>query len=200
MLTNNIPQIDNIFQRVKEIPFPEVQRTFYGAEPRRDKIPCPFHQENSPSFHIYSDGFKCFGCGEAGDNVFFVAKLYELRPFEAARLIAEKFGISFKNVPFSRKDRLRLALAKADQLRESKVEEAFQDWCKNATIIFRTITEAIRVLLQKDGVEIEKDLLPLVHQLPMLEHWADTLAMGTDKEKIELYRDPSVRGWFSCKN
>lgn len=28
---------------------------------------CPFHSENTPSFHVYKDGYHCFGCGAHGD-------------------------------------------------------------------------------------------------------------------------------------
>lgn len=31
-----------------------------------DKILCPWHREETPSCHVYSDGYKCFGCGKAG--------------------------------------------------------------------------------------------------------------------------------------
>lgn len=30
------------------------------------KIRCPFHQEETPSCVLYSDGYKCFGCGAYG--------------------------------------------------------------------------------------------------------------------------------------
>jgi hypothetical protein len=32
----------------------------------QSKIHCPFHQEETPSCHLYPDGFKCYGCGAAG--------------------------------------------------------------------------------------------------------------------------------------
>ncbi len=28
---------------------------------------CPFHHDNTPSFHVYQEGYKCFGCGAFGD-------------------------------------------------------------------------------------------------------------------------------------
>jgi DNA primase len=38
---------------------------------------CPFHQEQTPTLKVYTDGagktwFKCFGCGEHGDAVAFI--------------------------------------------------------------------------------------------------------------------------------
>jgi DNA primase len=42
---------------------------------------CPFHGEKTPSFTIYEKGnsqlFKCFGCGEQGDVITFVEKVYK---------------------------------------------------------------------------------------------------------------------------
>ena len=40
---------------------------------------CPFHDDKTPSFFIFDNQrFKCFGCGENGDVVDFVQKLYGL--------------------------------------------------------------------------------------------------------------------------
>lgn len=33
---------------------------------------CPFHTETSPSFAVYPDGYKCFGCGAHGDQITWV--------------------------------------------------------------------------------------------------------------------------------
>jgi DNA polymerase family A/CHC2 zinc finger len=34
-----------------------------------DKICCPFHDDDTPSLHVYTDHFYCFGCGKHGDHV-----------------------------------------------------------------------------------------------------------------------------------
>jgi DNA primase len=44
--------------------------------PRSRKIACPFHEERTPSFHVYRHHFKCFGCGARGDIFDFAALLW----------------------------------------------------------------------------------------------------------------------------
>jgi putative DNA primase/helicase len=36
--------------------------------------PCPFHAERTPSFHVFSDHYRCFGCGEHGDVLDWLGK------------------------------------------------------------------------------------------------------------------------------
>lgn len=201
MLDNNIiTQKTDIFQAIREGPtFPEVFQAFNGGEMRRQGrffvALCPFHSEKSPSFTIYPNRFVCYGCGEKGDGITFVAKLLGLRPLDAARAIAEKFGLPVNSGPLSREDRLRISQAKAERLQRKKIEEAFRDWCKSAIFNIRTTTEAVRKVIAEKGLNIDSELLPLVHDLPRLEHIADTLCLGPDEEKLELYRIQEVRRW-----
>jgi len=40
---------------------------------------CPFHQEKTASFFVFDNNrYKCFGCGESGDVINFVQKIYNL--------------------------------------------------------------------------------------------------------------------------
>ena len=57
---------------------------------------CPFHKDKNPSMKIDSR-YYCFGCGEKGDAIDFVAKFYGLGKKEAALQIASDFGISFED-------------------------------------------------------------------------------------------------------
>lgn len=56
---------------------------------------CPFHKEKTPSFSVKKDDniFKCFGCGESGDAITFVAKIKGLEPLDAAKELASKYHI-----------------------------------------------------------------------------------------------------------
>ena len=56
---------------------------------------CPFHNEKSPSFHVYPDkGFyKCFGCGKAGDIITFIRETEQLSFTEAIETLGKRFNV-----------------------------------------------------------------------------------------------------------
>ena len=56
---------------------------------------CPFHNEKNPSFYVSPIGvYHCFGCGESGNAIKFVMKIYGYDYEEAIDYIAKKFNIS----------------------------------------------------------------------------------------------------------
>ncbi len=187
----SITQGESIFKLVGGIPAVDVFKAFCGGEVRKNKAPCPFHNENSPSFHIYENSFYCFGCGWGGDNTAFVAKLLNLRPLNAARAIAEHFNIPVSSRPLTRQDRLKLSQAKAELELEKKLQAGFKQWAKAMTYRVRGLTEAIRSVAEEQGVNT-----PLLEHLALFEYWGDVLAMGTDEERLELYRDNGFRRWL----
>jgi DNA primase len=49
------------------------------AVPRQRKVHCPFHDDHTPSLHVYEDarrGWFCFGCGRGGSIYDFAALLW----------------------------------------------------------------------------------------------------------------------------
>lgn len=56
---------------------------------------CPFHNEKTPSFNIYTetDSFFCFGCGVGGDVITFIKKIENLDYMEAVRFLAQRAGL-----------------------------------------------------------------------------------------------------------
>ncbi len=56
---------------------------------------CPFHEEKTPSFHVFTDtqSYYCFGCQAAGDIFTFVMKTEGLSFQEALELLADRAGI-----------------------------------------------------------------------------------------------------------
>ena len=72
---------------------------------------CPFHNEKTPSFYVYDNGYHCFGCGQHGDAISFVMQTQGLGFMEAVEALAGEAGL---DVP-----RPTPAAAEAERLRHS---------------------------------------------------------------------------------
>lgn len=59
---------------------------------------CPFHDEDTPSFHVRpgSGYYHCFGCGAGGDTLKFVQDYLHLSFIEAVEHLADKIGLSLR--------------------------------------------------------------------------------------------------------
>ncbi len=62
-------------------PIVYIERLARIAVPRHRKIRCPFHDDRTPSLHVYRDsgrGWYCFGCNRGGSIYDFAAHLWDL--------------------------------------------------------------------------------------------------------------------------
>lgn len=79
-------------ERARNYPIEEIARQsgLMSSVQRNNKILCPFHEEKTPSCHLYIESrtFHCFGCGEHGDNIKLTEKIYGLDFKEAVELLA----------------------------------------------------------------------------------------------------------------
>jgi DNA primase len=75
---------------------------------------CPFHNEKTPSFSIYTDHqwFKCYGCDASGDVLKFVMMIEGLTFWEALKKLADQNGIPLpkQSLASDEDTRLRAAL------------------------------------------------------------------------------------------
>ena len=86
---------------------------------------CPFHNERNPSFKVYEDHYHCFGCGEHGDHVDFVQKLYGVSNIEAAKKISHDFGLGLDNG--------ELAIPVKPRKPKPRKDEGYELWLNEAT-------------------------------------------------------------------
>lgn len=56
---------------------------------------CPFHNEKTPSFTVYTDSqsFYCFGCGVGGEIITFIRRIENLDFVEAVKTLAQQAGM-----------------------------------------------------------------------------------------------------------
>ena len=96
----------NMFETVKSAVTMKQAAEHYGCKVNRgDMICCPFHDDRHPSMKLNRDYFYCFGCGATGDVIDFVARLFGLSSYEAAKKLAYDFGIDpDKKVDMSKED------------------------------------------------------------------------------------------------
>ncbi len=68
---------------------------------------CPFHQEDSPSFHVnpQRQSWYCFGCERKGDVFTFVELIEKTDKRGALQLLAERAGVELKKLSPEQKER-----------------------------------------------------------------------------------------------
>ena len=83
------------------------QRVQLQQSGRSFKGNCPFHQERTPSFHVFPDrqSWRCFGaCATGGDAVSFVMRSENLEFGEAMRQLAQRVGLPMPDRQSARAD------------------------------------------------------------------------------------------------
>jgi DNA primase len=115
---------------------------------------CPFHNERTPSFHVFpeSQTWRCFGCQEGGDVFTFVEKQQGVDFPEALRYLAEKAGVSLEAYSSSNPERERETNALKERLR--KLNEDAVLWFHQLLLRSKEAAEA-RAYLQSRGVSSE---------------------------------------------
>ncbi|TCM69821.1 DNA primase [Acinetobacter calcoaceticus] len=95
--------VDLIGQRVK---LKKTGRTYSGC--------CPFHQEKSPSFHVYRDKqyYHCFGCQANGNAIRFLMDIDQRNFVEVMKQLSSNTGIE---LPKEQHDSKRLAYKREAQ-------------------------------------------------------------------------------------
>ncbi len=93
--------------------------------------------------------FYCFGCGEGGDGISFVAKLHGLRPIEAARLICKHFGLAADDDPAENARLRREAEARRRALKA--LNTAWREAWITATAFYRAAVQANEVTSYGDA-------------------------------------------------
>lgn len=73
------------------VPLPELVSETHDVG-RNGKALCPFHDDHTPSCHIYADGAHCYACGWRGDHLDWLEQVHGLSTSEAIAELERRAG------------------------------------------------------------------------------------------------------------
>ena len=168
-----------VFDEVKErVTAREVMERAGIVFNRNNMCRCPFHQDRTASMKVKPTDKKyfCFGCGEKGDAIDFVAKYYNRSPREAAMQIADEFGIIYDSSVRSPPKPVRREKSPMQILEETK------------TKTYRVLSDYLHLLKEWDN-EWQKSpnvLLALCPENPKELYKIKNIPAGAAGQEINL--------------
>ena len=176
-----------VFDEVKErVTAREVMERAGIVFNRNNMCRCPFHQDKTASMKVKPTDKKyfCFGCGENGDAIDFVAKYYNRSPRETAMQIADEFGIIYDSSVRSPPKPVRREKSPMQILEETK------------TKTYRVLSDYLHLLkewernFRPESMEkIDERYVEAVQNREKVEFQLDTLLWGTEDEKEAVIHD-----------
>jgi DNA polymerase I-like protein with 3'-5' exonuclease and polymerase domains len=106
-VTEPEPEPETLEQRLAAIPLADL----IGEQPVNGKIVCPFHEDDTPSLHIYRDHYHCFGCGAHGGHLDWLREVESLEVDAAVDVIFHWKGRTAPSRQENNARTLKLALA-----------------------------------------------------------------------------------------
>ena len=180
-----------IFEIVKENINLREAAELYGIDVNRyGKALCPFHNDRHPSLLVADDHFYCFACGEHGDAIDFVSRLFQLSPYDAARKLMADFHLSPDKPPSAAALHAKRIRTEAQQLRE------------NERLCFSVLSDYARVLRdwkvscapQSSAEAPNERFVEACHKLDQTEYYLDILCTGDSYERAEVIQQQMADG------
>lgn len=168
-----------IFEAVKSKVTPRMAAERYGLHVSRSgMVRCPFHDDTNPSMKLYDDHYHCFGCQETGDVIHMTAKLFGVPDREAAKKLAEDFGVQ-KEKPS--------VLAKL---------RCFQEQAEQERLCFRALRDYLHLLEEwrtkfapkTPDEELDDRFIEALQMHDCIEYLLDTLTSGKPEERAEVVK------------
>ena len=165
----------------------------YGVEVNHYGVAlCPFHNDRHPSLYVADDHYHCFACGEHGDVIDFVSKLFHLSLYDAAQKLAADFHLTPDKPPSAAALHAKRIQTEAQQLRE------------NERLCFSVLNEYRRLLLdwkkryapQTPEDVLDERFVEACHRLPWAEYQLDILLQGDSYERGETVSNLTANGYI----
>ena len=191
----------NIFQEVKERVTAKQVAERYGLKVERNGMACcPFHNDKHPSMKI-DQNYYCFACGAKGDAVNYVAVLFGLSQFEAAKKIIEDFSLGIPIEQPKRKQNSGFKKIEKVPTKEERiqfVQKKIDQWAKDASNV---LLRYLRWMEFWKGFykpkSMEEEWHPLFAEAlqneSKISYLVDMLMFGTDEEILDFSRTEGRR-------
>ena len=180
-----------IFEIVKENVNLREAAELYGIDVNRyGKALCPFHNDRNPSLYVADDHYYCFACGEHGDVIDFVSKLFHLSLYDAAQKLAADFHLTPDKPPSAAALHAKRIRTEAQQLRETE------------QLCFSVLSDYAHVLRdwkvqyapQSPAEAPDERFVEACHKLDEVEYYLDILASGNSHERAEVIQQQMADG------
>jgi len=151
---------------------------------------CPFHNDRHPSLYVADDHYYCFACGEHGDVIDFVGRLFQLSPYDAARKLMADFHLSPDKPP------------SAAALHAKRIRTEAQQLMENERLCFSVLSDYARVLRnwkvryapQSSEEAPDERFVEACHKLDEVEYYLDVLISGDSHERTEVIQQQMADG------
>lgn len=184
----------NIFKAVKDAISTREVASFYGIRVNRNGMCCcPFHNDKHPSMKI-DNRYHCFGCGEDGDVINFVGKLYGLSSYDAAVKIITDFNLG---IPITNKGITTTSTKPATSLDTKaniyNTQRAFQEYKRDALLLLHRYLDFLHKA-ERDFAPASPEVLEQPHPFfeealmkkDFIDWLIDELTFGDITSQLEL--------------
>ena len=173
----------NLFQTVKAAITVRQAAALYGLPITTTGMTrCPFHEDHTPSMKLNDTYYYCFGCGATGDVIDLTACLFDLSSLQAARKLAQDFGLGPDKPP-------------SDAVALPKPFAAFSDtnqediaYCLRVLYDYRNLLTRWRTEFAPLSPEESLDdcFVEALHMLDVVDDLMDRLAFGPASQKATV--------------
>ena len=171
----------NLFQTIKAAVTVKQAAALYGLPITTTGMTrCPFHEDHTPSMKLNDAYYYCFGCGATGDVIDLTARLFDFSSLQAARKLAQDFGLSPDKPPSG-----AIALPKPLSFHSDAQQEDIA-YCLRVLHDYRDLLTRWRTEFAPHSPEeaLDDRFVEALHMLATVDNLINCLAFGSTSQKV----------------
>ena len=171
----------NLFQTIKAAVTVKQTAALYGLPVTPNgMVCCPFHEDHTPSMKLNDAYYYCFGCGATGDVIDLTARLFDLSSLQAARKLAQDFGLGPDKPPSG-----AVALSKPPTV-SSDAQQEDVSYCLRVLHDYHDLLTRWRTEFASRSPEetLDDRFVEALHMLAAVDDLIDCLAFGPASQKV----------------